>query len=140
MVRERFKELLSGQGEEKSYPISSFKDIVDALTREIFRRADSIMENQMNAIVNAYIIAISELLFFHIKRAIEEMAGQASPNLTEKDVRAALISFLSNLWDRKIKGKVLQLRRFSPTDMEELKGKFIDRILSRFFETYGTKG
>lgn len=141
MLREKFRELLSERlnQEEKPKKISQFSDIVRVLSQSVWGRADKILESQMEGIANAYIVAISELIFFHIKEALRGMAeeSEVEGRLDLSDLRAALISFLGELWDRKIKHRVHQIHHFPKEKQDELKSKFIERILSRFAEFVG---
>lgn len=139
MIREIFREKLAQRlGEEYEVPekIASFDDLVRAFADKIWGRTDEILESQMRGIVNAYIVAVSELILLLVKEVLREMAekSEVEGKLDESDLRAALISFLGELWDKKISRRVAQIHRMPKSKQDELRAKFIDRFLSRFQE------
>lgn len=136
--KERLKELAREKGRrfgEKTHPSPfSFADLVNYLNRTISAKLEETLERQTEGLLNAYLAVVSELLLFHLRNTLTELAEEklVLGALDDKDIRAALISFLDNAWDKKIESKILQLKSLPPNKRQELKAKFIERLVSRF--------
>lgn len=138
LFRERLKELAAEAGTKVGEDLSpiqySFKDLVNRILRELERKVEENLESQTDTLLNMFIITISELLVFRLKNLIEQLKEEEHVlgALKDDDILAALITVLNRLWDKKIERRILQIKHFPPDKREELKAKFIQRIVRRF--------